>query len=64
MTIPPSRRHGTTRKEPAMALKVTIYESDGDVIETTVSDDATARAYEDLPFQVGTVARVDITDED
>lgn len=45
-----------------MAKKVTITESDGDVIETTVSDDATAREYENPPFQVGTVARVDVTD--
>lgn len=47
-----------------MAKKVTIYESDGDVIETTVTDDATAREYENLPFQVGTITRVDITDAD
>ncbi|MFF6781413.1 hypothetical protein [Streptomyces sp. NPDC012510] len=47
-----------------MAKKVTIYESDGDTIETTVSDDETAREYEELPFQVGTITRVDITDAD
>lgn len=47
-----------------MAKKVTIYESDGDVIETTVTDDDTARAYEDLPFQVGRITRVDVTDAD
>lgn len=45
-----------------MAKKITITESDGDVIETTVSDDATAREYEDLPFQVGRIVRVDVTD--
>lgn len=45
-----------------MAKKVTIYESDGDSIETTVTDDATAREYERLPFEVGTVVRVDVTD--
>ncbi|MDX3507349.1 hypothetical protein PV755_00170 [Streptomyces caniscabiei] len=45
-----------------MAKKVTIYESDGDVTETTVSDDATARHYEDLPFQVGHIVRVDVTE--
>jgi hypothetical protein len=47
-----------------MAKKVTIYESDGDVIETTVSDDATARAYEDLPFQVGHIVNVTVTNAD
>ena len=45
-----------------MAKKVTIYESDGDTYPITVSDDATAREYENLPFQVGTVTRVDVTD--
>jgi hypothetical protein len=41
--------------------KVTIYESDGDTIETTVTDDQTAREYENLPFQVGHITRVDVT---
>ncbi|MEV2256992.1 hypothetical protein AB0I94_41735 [Streptomyces sp. NPDC050147] len=50
-------------KEHIMAKKVTITESDGDVIETTVSDDATAREYEDLPFQVGHIVTVTITDD-
>lgn len=45
-----------------MAKKVTIYESDGDSYPITVSDDATAREYERLPFEVGTVVRVDVTD--
>ncbi|GHF74251.1 hypothetical protein GCM10010218_64230 [Streptomyces mashuensis] len=45
-----------------MAEKIVITESDGDVIETTVSDDATAREYENLPFQVGRIVRVDVTD--
>lgn len=44
-----------------MAKKVTITESDGTVIETTVSDDATAREYENLPFQVGHIVNVTVT---
>ncbi|MFE5714523.1 hypothetical protein ACFQ7J_27385 [Streptomyces sp. NPDC056501] len=46
-----------------MAKLITITESDGNVIETTVSDDATAREYEELPFQVGHVVSVTVTDE-
>ncbi|GGV45926.1 hypothetical protein [Streptomyces spectabilis] len=47
-----------------MAKLVTITESDGRVIETTVSDDATAREYEDLPFQAPHVASVTVTNAD
>ncbi|MFF9287535.1 hypothetical protein [Streptomyces griseosporeus] len=47
-----------------MAKQITITESDGEVITTTVSDDATARAYEDLPFQVGRIVNVTVTDAD
>ena len=47
-----------------MAKKIEITESDGNVIETTVSDDATAREYEDLPFQVGHIVNVTVTDKD
>jgi hypothetical protein len=42
--------------------KITITESDGDIIETTVSDDETAREYEELPFQVGHIVDVTVTD--
>lgn len=42
--------------------KITVTEADGDVIETTVSDDATAREYEDLPFQVGHIVNVTVTE--
>ncbi|MGW2587769.1 hypothetical protein ACWCYZ_42035 [Streptomyces virginiae] len=45
-----------------MAKNIKITQSDGEVIETTVSDDATAREYEQLPFQVGTVVDVTVTD--
>lgn len=45
-----------------MTKKITITESDGDITETTVSNDETAREYEDLPFQVGRVVRVTVTD--
>lgn len=44
-----------------MAKKITITEADGDVTEITVTDDDTARHYEDLPFQVGHIVRVDVT---
>ncbi|MFI0914327.1 hypothetical protein [Streptomyces abikoensis] len=47
-----------------MARKITITEADGDVTVTTVSDDPTAREYENLPFQVGHIVRVDVTDTD
>ncbi|MFC8335290.1 hypothetical protein [Streptomyces olivaceus] len=47
-----------------MAKKVTITESDGEVIEIAVSSDEVAREYENLPFQVGTVAIVTVTDTD
>ncbi|MFD9078269.1 hypothetical protein [Streptomyces erythrochromogenes] len=46
-----------------MAKLITITESDGNVIETTVSDDATAREYEELPFQVSHVVSVTVTDD-
>ncbi|MFG2667665.1 hypothetical protein ACGFY6_25900 [Streptomyces sp. NPDC048387] len=46
-----------------MAKLITITESDGSVIETTASDDATAREYEELPFQVGHVVSVSVTDD-
>jgi hypothetical protein len=49
--------------ERIVTKRITIFESDGDVVETTVSDDATAREYEELPFQVGHVVRVDVTDD-
>lgn len=45
-----------------MTKKVVITEADGDIIETTVTDDSVAREYEDLPFQVGHIVRVDVTD--
>lgn len=46
-----------------MAKRITITESDGEVIETVVSDDVTAREYEDLPFRVGHVVSVTVTDD-
>lgn len=47
-----------------MAKKITITQADGDVIETTVTDDVTAREFEDLPFQVGHIVCVTVTDDD
>lgn len=46
-----------------MAKKITITEADGDIIETTVTDDSVAREYEDLPFQVGHITNVIVTDD-
>ncbi|WP_331735339.1 hypothetical protein OG590_40270 (plasmid) [Streptomyces goshikiensis] len=46
-----------------MAKLITITESDGNVIETIVSDDVTAREYEELPLQVGHVVSVSVTDD-
>ncbi|MFB6512091.1 hypothetical protein ACWCYZ_16750 [Streptomyces virginiae] len=46
-----------------MTKKITITQSDGSSIETTVTDDATARQYEDLPFQVDHIVTVTVTDD-
>lgn len=43
--------------------EVTITQSDGTVITTTVSSDSVAREYEDLPFQVDHIATVTVTDD-
>ncbi|MGW1043697.1 hypothetical protein [Streptomyces sp. NPDC002547] len=47
-----------------MAKKITIQQADGDVIETTVSDDSVAREYEELPFQVDHIVNVTVVDAD
>lgn len=50
-----------------MAKKVVITEVSHGVastIETVVSDDATAREFERLPFEVGHVVNVTVTDAD
>lgn len=47
-----------------MAKKITITEADGTVIQTTVTDETTAREYEELPFQVGHIVDVTVTDAD
>ncbi|MGA4844731.1 hypothetical protein [Streptomyces sp. G45] len=44
-----------------MAKKVTITDTYGATIETIVSDDETAREYEQLPFQVGHITTVTVT---
>lgn len=44
-----------------MAKKVRITESDGDTYEITVSTEDTAREYEELPFQVGRIVDVTVT---
>jgi hypothetical protein len=48
-----------------MAKKIVITDNKGEVIETTVSDDATARAYEDLVLVPGGhINKVVVTDAD
>ncbi|MFJ5804847.1 hypothetical protein [Streptomyces sp. NPDC093093] len=46
-----------------MAKKVTVTEADGTITETTVTDDATAREFENLPFEVGHIVSVTVTDD-
>ncbi|MFD3907850.1 hypothetical protein ACFXOL_10925 [Streptomyces californicus] len=44
--------------------KITVHQADGEVIETTVSDDSVAREYEELPFQVDHIVNVTVADAD
>ncbi|MEU0670910.1 hypothetical protein ABZ508_34400 [Streptomyces lavendulocolor] len=46
-----------------MPKKVTITDTSGTVTETTVSDDDTARPYEDLPFESEHIVSVTVTEE-
>lgn len=43
------------------AKKVTITDTNGTTTETTVSDNHTARHYEDLPFETNHIAIVTVT---
>ncbi|MCY0960849.1 hypothetical protein [Streptomyces sp. H27-H5] len=46
-----------------MPKRITVTEADGTVTETTVADDATAREFENLPFEVGHIVSVTVTDD-
>ncbi|MEV6426023.1 hypothetical protein [Streptomyces sp. NPDC051662] len=45
-----------------MTKKITITEISGTITETTVSDDDTARHYEDLPFEADHIVTVTVTE--
>ncbi|WP_327169528.1 hypothetical protein [Streptomyces subrutilus] len=49
-------------QEPTMAKKIIITDTAGETTETVVSDDATARHYENLPFETDHIASVTVTD--
>ncbi|MFJ8934192.1 hypothetical protein ACIRL0_00520 [Streptomyces sp. NPDC102365] len=46
-----------------MAKKIAITDIGGTTTETTVSDDDTAREFENLPFETDHIAVVTVTDE-
>ncbi|MGQ4517363.1 hypothetical protein [Streptomyces sp. DW26H14] len=46
-----------------MAKKVTVTDTSGTTTETVVSDDETARHFEDLPFETDHIVTVTVTDE-
>ncbi|MFC7344588.1 hypothetical protein [Saccharopolyspora griseoalba] len=46
-----------------MAKKVVVTDANGQVTTTTVSDDATAREFEELPFETDHITSVTITDD-
>lgn len=45
-----------------MAKHVVITDTAGTVTKTTVSDDETAREYENLPFETDHIASVTVTE--
>ncbi|MEU6664280.1 hypothetical protein [Streptomyces sp. NPDC046821] len=47
-----------------MPKKVVVTDVNGKTTETVVSDDATARHYEDLPFEADHISSVTVTDAD
>ncbi|MFE4539638.1 hypothetical protein ACFRKB_32010 [Streptomyces scopuliridis] len=47
-----------------MAMKVTVVDVNGETTETTVSDNETARHFEDLPFEADHITSVTVTDGD
>ncbi|MDT3396150.1 hypothetical protein RKE29_05760 [Streptomyces sp. B1866] len=45
-------------------MKVTITDTSGTTIQTTVSDDDTARHFENLPFETDHIVAVTVTSSD
>lgn len=45
-----------------MTKKIAITDASGTTTETTVSDDDTARHYEDLPFETDHIVTVTVTE--
>ncbi|WP_159058924.1 hypothetical protein [Streptomyces caeruleatus] len=46
-----------------MAKKITVIDNNGTTTEITVTDDDTARHYEDLPFTAPHITVVTVTDD-
>lgn len=64
MTRPPHSKSALMGKEGnAMGKKVVVTDANGKTTETSVNDDATAREFENLPFEADHITSVTVTDE-